>query len=237
MTSRRPTRRTGKCAFHASAQSASWTIRVVSSPIGRRPNAWRWPSASDGLGGGRRSAAPGRGPGGRPGRSPAGSGRPGRRGPRRPARTPARRSSRPARPGRGSRRRPRRPRCRPRPRARARRRAIGATPASPLSQARREPCRGSRRRSARPTRRPRRRTRSSSSRWRFESFAGTTTLTNTWRSPRDPARRRWGTPRPRSRISVPGWVPGLTSTSSSPSTVGTAIVVPRAAWTIETSAS
>ena len=41
ITIRRPTRRTGKCAFHASAQSASWTIRVVSSPIGRRPNAWR----------------------------------------------------------------------------------------------------------------------------------------------------------------------------------------------------
>ena len=77
----------------------------------------------------------------------------------------------------------------------------------------------------------------SSSRWRFDSFAGTTTLTNTWRSPRDPARRRWGTPRPRSRISVPGCVPGLISTSSSPSTVGTLILVPRAAWAIETSAS
>ena len=46
MTSRRPTRRTGKYAFQASAQSASWTTRVRSSPIGRRPNAWRWPSAS-----------------------------------------------------------------------------------------------------------------------------------------------------------------------------------------------
>ena len=41
-----PTRSTGKCAFQASAQSASWTSRVVSSPIGRSPNAWRWPSAS-----------------------------------------------------------------------------------------------------------------------------------------------------------------------------------------------
>ncbi len=34
-------RMTGKYAFQASAQSASWTIRVVSSPIGRSPNAWR----------------------------------------------------------------------------------------------------------------------------------------------------------------------------------------------------
>ena len=47
ITSRRPIRMTGKCAFHASAQSASWTSRVVSSPIGRSPNAWRWPRASD----------------------------------------------------------------------------------------------------------------------------------------------------------------------------------------------
>ena len=62
MTSRRPTRRTGKCAFQASAQSASWTTRVRSSPIGRRPNAWRWPSASadlaDGALGRRRDRAP-----------------------------------------------------------------------------------------------------------------------------------------------------------------------------------
>ena len=47
------------------------------------------------------------------------------------------------------------------------------------------------------------------------------TSTRTWRSPREPARRRWGTPLPRSRISVSGWVPALISTSSSPSTVGT----------------
>ena len=46
MTSRRPTRSTGKYAFQASAQSASSTTRVRSSPIGRSPNAWRWPSAS-----------------------------------------------------------------------------------------------------------------------------------------------------------------------------------------------
>ena len=71
----------------------------------------------------------------------------------------------------------------------------------------------------------------------FESLVGTTTSTNTWRSPRGPARRRCGTPLPRSRISVPGWVPGLISTSSSPSTVGTVIRVPSAAWAIETSAS
>ena len=45
VTIRRPTRRTGKCAFQASAQSASWTSRVVSSPIGRSPKAWRCPSA------------------------------------------------------------------------------------------------------------------------------------------------------------------------------------------------
>ena len=41
-----------------------------------------------------------------------------------------------------------------------------------------------------------------------------------------PVRRRCGTPLSRSRISVPGWVPGLTSTGSSPSTVGTVIVAP-----------
>ena len=45
MTSRRPMRMTGKYAFHASAQSASWTTRVRSSPIGRSPNACRCPSA------------------------------------------------------------------------------------------------------------------------------------------------------------------------------------------------
>ena len=44
--------------------------------------------------------------------------------------------------------------------------------------------------------------------------------------------------RPRRRISVPGWVPGLISTSmSSPSAVGTLMFVPSAAWTIERSAS
>ena len=37
MTSRRPTRRTGKCAFQASAQSSSWTTRVRRSPIGAQP--------------------------------------------------------------------------------------------------------------------------------------------------------------------------------------------------------
>ena len=45
MTSRRPTRSTGKCSFQASAQSSSWTTRVCSSPIGRSSNACRWPSA------------------------------------------------------------------------------------------------------------------------------------------------------------------------------------------------
>ena len=39
-------RRTGKWAFQAAAQSASCTSRVRRSPIGRSPNAWRWPSAS-----------------------------------------------------------------------------------------------------------------------------------------------------------------------------------------------
>ena len=73
MTSRRPTRMTGKYAFQASAQSASWTIRVRSSPIGRSPNAWRWPSASatsaDGAVGGRSVAGRQVGPDdGRPGR-------------------------------------------------------------------------------------------------------------------------------------------------------------------------
>src|SRR5215210_395938 len=45
MTIRRPIRSTGKCSFHASAQSPSATILVRSCPIGRRPNAWRCPSA------------------------------------------------------------------------------------------------------------------------------------------------------------------------------------------------
>ena len=45
MTSRRPIRSTGKWLFHASAQSASRTRRVRSSPIGRSPKACRWPSA------------------------------------------------------------------------------------------------------------------------------------------------------------------------------------------------
>ena len=97
MTSRRPTRRTGKCAFQASAQSSSWTIRVRSSPIGRRPNACRWPSASATLGrgalGGRAVA---RGHVGaddrRPGRVDAA-----RPGPRRRARTRARRDVPPRR--------------------------------------------------------------------------------------------------------------------------------------------
>ena len=71
----------------------------------------------------------------------------------------------------------------------------------------------------------------------LESLVGTTTSTRTCRSPREPGRRRWGTPLPRRRISVSGWVPGLISTSSSPSTVGTVIRVPSAAWAIETSAS
>ena len=44
-TSRRPTRSTGKCRFHSSAQSASSITRVSSSPIGRRSNACRWPRA------------------------------------------------------------------------------------------------------------------------------------------------------------------------------------------------
>ena len=45
MTIRRPTRSTGKCAFQALAQSASWTIAAARSPIGRSPKAWRWPSS------------------------------------------------------------------------------------------------------------------------------------------------------------------------------------------------
>ena len=45
ITSRRPTRSTGKCRFHSSAQSASSIRRVVTSPIGRRSNTCRWPRA------------------------------------------------------------------------------------------------------------------------------------------------------------------------------------------------
>src|SRR4051812_45098844 len=46
MTMCGPTRRTGKYAFHASAQSSSWTSLVRTGPIGRNPKAWRWPSAA-----------------------------------------------------------------------------------------------------------------------------------------------------------------------------------------------
>ena len=62
MTSRRPTRSTWNWVFHASAQSASRTIRVVSSPIGRNPKACRWPSATSPLRWpfGRRRIEPGR---------------------------------------------------------------------------------------------------------------------------------------------------------------------------------
>ena len=42
----------GKCCFHASAQSASSTSRVLTSPIGRRSNTCRWPSADVDLGNG-----------------------------------------------------------------------------------------------------------------------------------------------------------------------------------------
>ena len=44
ITSRRPIRRTGKWAFQALAQSASWTTDSSSSPIGRSSNACRWPA-------------------------------------------------------------------------------------------------------------------------------------------------------------------------------------------------
>ena len=43
ITIRRPTRSTGKCAFQAFAQSASRTMLADRSPIGRSPNACRWP--------------------------------------------------------------------------------------------------------------------------------------------------------------------------------------------------
>ena len=66
---------------------------------------------------------------------------------------------------------------------------------------------------------------------------GTVTSTITCRSPRTPARRRCGTPRPRSRISAPGWVPGRTSTISSPSGVGTLMRAPSAAWLMDTGRS
>ena len=58
MTSRRPIRRTGKWAFQAWAQSASWTTDTSSSPIGRRLNAWRWPSACAGLADGQPGGGP-----------------------------------------------------------------------------------------------------------------------------------------------------------------------------------
>ena len=87
--------------------------------------------------------------------------------------------------------------------------------AGPRSASRRRPAltRARASRAARPTRGPSSPPSAassvSSSRWRFESLVGTTTSTSTWRSPRDPARRRCGTPLPRRRISVSGWVPGL----------------------------
>ena len=42
---------------HALAQSASWTTCVRSSPISRRPNAWRWPRAVSTIAAAARAAA------------------------------------------------------------------------------------------------------------------------------------------------------------------------------------
>src|SRR4051812_23237244 len=78
---------------------------------------------------------------------------------------------------------------------------------------------------------------SSSSFWRADSLLGTRTSTNTCRSPRAPARRRCGTPLPRSRISAPGWVPALISISSWPSAVGTVSRAPSAACVIDSGSS
>src|SRR5436190_10483888 len=68
--------------------------------------------------------------------------------------------------------------------------------------------------------------RCSSVRWR-----GTTTLTRMRWSPR-PKPCSTGMPRPRSTTICPGWVPGASSSSSSPSSVSTASVVPSAASVI-----
>ena len=103
ITSRRPTRRTGKNAFHASAQSASWTTRVRSSPIGRSPNACRWPERLRDLRRGAPRPRPDRAQARSRGRRPGASDPAARPGPRRRARTPAPPTSRRSPRVRGSR--------------------------------------------------------------------------------------------------------------------------------------
>src|SRR6185312_7623080 len=68
----------------------------------------------------------------------------------------------------------------------------------------------------------------SRSRCSWVSLRGITTLTTTRWSPRRP-RRSDGMPLPRRISTEPGCVPGSISTSSSPSSVGTVILVPSAA--------
>src|SRR5215211_5687481 len=68
----------------------------------------------------------------------------------------------------------------------------------------------------------------SSSRWRSLRLRGITTFSTTRWSPRRP-RPIVGIPRPRRVTTVPGCVPARTSTSSSPSSVGTVTDAPSAA--------
>ncbi len=85
--------------------------RAARSPIGRRPNAWRWPRSRSTRAHGRRAQpARRRAAEGAHGRAPAVRGRPARPAPRPPARTRARRWSPRGRPATGSRTPPRRPR-------------------------------------------------------------------------------------------------------------------------------
>ena len=143
ITIRRPTRSTGKCAFHAFAQSASQDDARLRGP---RSAAARTP------GGGRGRARPARprpGPradveraAGARARARAGRGPRARPAPRRPARTPARRSSRRARRATGSRTRPRRPR------GRRRSTAPASDPGEAAAASRSRPASGSRRSAA-----------------------------------------------------------------------------------------
>jgi hypothetical protein len=70
--------------------------------------------------------------------------------------------------------------------------------------------------------------RARSSFWGSESCVGTSTTTSTSWSPR-PAMRRRGMPLPRTRSTVPDWVPGGTRKRPLPSSVGTSTSPPRAA--------
>ena len=258
----RPTRSTGKCSFQAAAQSSSWTGWTTSSPMGRRPNAWRWPRSrrTASMARLRRARVERREYARRRGRLASVAGA--RRGPRRRASNEASTETPPgatrdrisltastaswsattdsssqvpaAIPSRSAPDRHRRG-GHEGPTTRSADRVLEPVRDAPLAAvATVWAGRPASRPLAHPhaPRIPRELLQEAALSWAQTRRAPTSTMT--WRSPRTPGRRRWGTPRPRSRISAPGWVPALTSTSSSPSGVGTGTRAPRAAWLMET---